>query len=693
MRQYLPLLRQTALHAASVGTVVGGVFAAREIAAQQFFPHHLWRTAVWMLSYYTLRGALLGATSAAFLVLWLRIWQVDPPSGGTISERSAEGSSSRLVSLFAIWAAAVILLTPAKAPQVLGLSHWFAVVGAVGLVWVIVSSYLADMSEQDPESEVDPPLFGLLWYQFLGLSYVAALSHLWGRAWPAHATGFLAGVGLLSAVAVYHLFYRPVRYATFRLEEVARAAARVGAARIPALVMAALTVLWVASWGIGARARTRAIASGTNLILIAADTLRWDVVSMVSADEHGRDLTPNIRERLASRGTVFSRSYSQAPWTLPSFASMFTGLYPEQHGAEHVWSRLEPHHVTLAEVLRDNGYRTMAVISGHFVTSKVGMTQGFRAYDESLAADSGISSAGGVTDRALKFLKERGEDRFFLFAHYYDPHFPYLTHSEIDLGPPRADERVDVDTRYAGWWGMKREGRGLVALDGNLVPYKEEVASIDLHIGRLLAYIEEEGLWEDSCVVFVADHGEEFFEHGGVGHDHTLYDELIRVPLCVAAPSLDLPKVVSQPVETRWLFQSLQEMAGVRRPGRMHKSPSLLAPSDIGGEGYVRSSTHPRGQAMARLTRGRATEWLSALCDARYKLIADHVTGRSVLFDLLEDPEECRDLSAEQPDVADRLTDALAARDATLLDVSEAALPPPVSEEQLEHLNSLGYLF
>lgn len=691
MKHYVRFLRETALAAASLGVIVGGVFAVSEIALQQYLAQGLWRTALDLLCHHTCVGALIGAGAAVFLALWLVVWGVRPAAADLASQRPVVGPATRLARAFMVCATAAVLLAPETAPLILGFSYWYGVAAASALVWVIVSSYLADAAVREPDDDPGPAGFGLLWYQFVGLSLVLAASHVWARGLPVWQTGFLFGLGLLGAMIVFRLLFRPARFLTAWFERVTAWAGGASMRLIPTGVMALGLALWLVGGIVAMRTQALASASRMNIIVIAVDTLRWDAVSLLASDEHERDLTPNLREQLAGRATVFTRAYSQAPWTLPAFASIFTGLYPEQHKAEHVWSLLEPEQTTLAEVLREHGYATMEVVSGHYVTKEVGMAQGFDLSDESLAAGAHLISSERVTDRALQFLSKHGEAPFFLFLHYFDPHVPYLTHPEVSLDSPRADERVDIEASAREPWWAKPAGKAMATLGGNLVPYKEEVAYTDLHIGRLLAFLDERRLWENTCVVFVADHGEEFFEHGGAGHDNTLFEELIHVPLCIFTPSLDLPHVVSAPVETRWLFRSLLEVAGIPAPDTVPPAPSLLAAEDVGGEVYMRSSACPRGQTGVTGSQ-KPTAWLSSLTGAREKLIEDHLRGQAMYFDLLQDPGELLDLGEQQPEAAGRLRELLTARDQELVGTRETGPSPALSEETRQRLKSLGYL-
>ena len=696
---HLRLLSLTVLRSASLGVVAGIAFAAREILAQHYLPQHLWRTALWIACRDTALGALVGAAGGAFIFVSLAGWQVGL---AVARRRSAEArpepaceatpqSLGSLATFFAACAALALLLMPVKAPAAVGASYWFVVAACAALVWLIAGRSAVG-APRAPEQDASLFQFELRWALVLSLAYLVGLAHLLTRAWADWATVSAAVAGLMAALVIYHVPQRPIRLLSERLGALAPLAK--GLRWAPVITMGCAAVLWAAGWQVGVRTRSSAAAAGTNIIVIAVDTLRWDATSLLSADEHEIDCTPNIRQALGSRSTVFTNAYSQGPWTLPAFGSMFTGLYPEEHGGEYVWSRLEPQQITLAELLREHGYQTMAVVSGHYVTSEVGTLQGFNEYDESMALGGWVVTSDGVTDSALRYLEEAEPDRpFFLFVHYFDPHYPYVSHDEVDLGDGRADDPALTEGR--GWDGqsLRRGGQGGMTGLGptkSRATYDEEVAYVDLHIGRLLASLEQRRLWDDTCVVFVSDHGEEFWEHGATGHDNTLFDELVRVPLSLTAPSLDLPKVVSDPVETRWLFGTLLEIAGLRSADGTADDPSLLALGE-GSERYVRSSTCPRGRTGVEETR-KPSVWLSSLTDKQYKLIEDHLHGRTMLFDLLEDPRELRNLSQEQAETADLLRQALAARDATLLGTGGAGQAPRISEAEARRLKSLGYL-
>ncbi|UCH34267.1 MAG: sulfatase, partial [Armatimonadota bacterium] len=497
MIRHLRLLSPTVLHSASIGGIAGIVFAAREIAAHDYLRHHLWRTALWIASRDAAFGALLGGVTGALMVLSLAAWQARLPStapdSGTSSASPEPAVTPRLLrrfaAFFAACSAAALLLMPAEAPQAFGLSHWYLVAASLALAWIVVRSSAVEASLS---ADRDGPSlqFALLWSVAVTLAYVLGLAHLWARAWPGWITACAACVGLLAALAVYAALRRPVRWLAERLGGVVPARLPAGLHVAAVLTMICLAVLWACGLFVGRRTRAWAAASGTNIIVIAVDTLRWDATSLLSPDEHERDCTPNTRRLLTPRSTVFTHAYSQAPWTLPSFGSIFTGLYPEQHGGEHVWSRLGPEQATLAEILRDRGYQTMAVVSGHYVTSEVGMLQGFGLRDETMALGGAAVTSEGVTDGALAFIEAADPDRpFFLFAHYFDPHYPYIGHREVDLGRARADGPAPAERGPRPFPpGGGEPGRGGFAFSADRATYDEEVAYVDLHIGRLLTF-------------------------------------------------------------------------------------------------------------------------------------------------------------------------------------------------------------
>jgi arylsulfatase A-like enzyme len=286
---------------------------------------------------------------------------------------------------------------------------------------------------------------------------------------------------------------------------------------------------------------TRRIASAEHpsVILIQVETLRADFLPPWGGMPW--DLTPNLN-RLAARGVTFDRAMTPSPWTVPTTASLMTGLTPSAHGAvDHDRMVLPGGVATLAERARAAGLATGAVVASDVLRPHAGFARGFDSY-----AHIPYSNARQVNHLAEAFLSNHVGQQFLLFLHTFDPHSPYNAPGD------RRDRFVDDDLRHLTIAGA--EGRIVAALiavqqgRGEVPPmddpdvrflrqrYLGEIAWMDEQLGALLDVVERLGLDEDTIIVFTSDHGEEFLEHGLIGHGSNLHDESLWVPLIVTAP-------------------------------------------------------------------------------------------------------------------------------------------------------------
>jgi len=303
-----------------------------------------------------------------------------------------------------------------------------------------------------------------------------------------------------------------------------------------------------------------------HIILISVDSLRADHVGCYG---YGKDTTPNI-DALASGGVRFDDAIAPCSWTVPSHASLFTSLYPPAHGVVDVTRALPRKCITLAEVLREEGYVTAAFVSSkNMMAAQYGFDQGFDLYDDysvplileldGLGPHDGTTSAE-VNEIVGKWVDSHRREKFFLFVHYWDVHYTY--------GPSQRHSRMFVDESYDGPYRHSiqataiREGMRDQDLEQANALYDGEIRCVDEHIGLLMERLQHLGMWEDTVLIVLSDHGDEFLDHGGSAHGHTLYDELLEVPLVFAGPGIPKGRTVPSQVSLVDVYPTVLHLAG-----------------------------------------------------------------------------------------------------------------------------------
>ncbi len=265
-----------------------------------------------------------------------------------------------------------------------------------------------------------------------------------------------------------------------------------------------------------------------NVLVYLIDTLRADHCTPYG---YARDTTPNLA-RLAAEGITFERAYSQAPWTRPSVATLFSSYLHSFHGASKS-TGLAPQIDTLAERLRRAGYATAGFLANaHVHGASLNFEQGFSQFEAiEKARKRGDSRANQVHDSALAWLDANRDRPFFLYLHTIDPHAPY--------DPPESTVGT-WSGNYEGEMTPRRTNARELTDRAPLPPadlqqvidlYDEEILYNDREFGKLCEWLREKGLWDDTIVLVVSDHGEEFADHGGFGHGTVLWNELLQVPL------------------------------------------------------------------------------------------------------------------------------------------------------------------
>jgi arylsulfatase A-like enzyme len=440
-----------------------------------------------------------------------------------------------------------------------------------------------------------------------------------------------------------------------------------------------------------------------DILLIVIDTLRRD---HLGAYGWSRDTSPSI-DALASDAFRFDRAYASAPWTQPSVASILTGLYPTAHGLTRI-ARLPDSLDTLPERLSRNGYRTAAIVSHVLLARIYNFHQGFDDFTVAAALPTHeVISTERVTDRATESLERLAKDPepYFLFVHYFDPHYQYQRHPEHGFSSESAGRLVggeDIETLRTIMETATPEELQFV-----LDVYDEEIRHTDAGVGRLLEKLRALGRYDDTLIVVTADHGEEFLDHGWLGHTRSLYEELVRVPLIIRPPARHLgARVVDTPVSLAAIAPTILELAGVDSPSGPGRTASLLPwlqhpasspdQTDATGTGvgapsgsaiFVEvdfTSMDPRNEM--KTTRKKA------LIEGDHKLIRDDLSGRIELYDLSVDPREQEDLSSRYPEIVERMRlrlqqqiDAISVKPTPTEEIEHAA-------SQIEELRSLGYV-
>jgi len=375
--------------------------------------------------------------------------------------------------------------------------------------------------------------------------------------------------------------------------------------------------------------------SRPNVLVIGIDTLRADRLGCYG---YGRPTSPHL-DALARESVLFERAISQSPWTLPAFASIFTGVLPSTHGAGRGRGQAVEHfdggRPTLATLLRDAGYRTASFVTNGWVSADVGMAGGVDTEDTLLWIDS-----SGTQAAALKWLRANVAWPFYMFLHVVDPHGPY------DPAPEHlAALGVRVDAarreRVNAVAGTLRPMSDLLQGDRAALSdlYDAEVRQADARVGAVVAELRRLGLLERTIVVVVSDHGEELLDRGGIGHGHSLHDELLHVPLLVRLPGGRWARRAPEQVRTMDVLPTLLELVDVAPP------PKLDGRSLVPRMRDERSGGRAPGAPSEFLWKGNEQK---SLRHADGKVVLEPATGNLVWYDLPRDPRELRKLAADQ---------------------------------------------
>ena len=435
-----------------------------------------------------------------------------------------------------------------------------------------------------------------------------------------------------------------------------------------------------------------------NVLIITIDTLRADHLACYGYD---KPTSPEI-DAFAASAVLFEQVLCQAPQTLPSHASIFTGLYPRTHKAISHETVVAPEFTTLAEVLSENGYATGAMVSNHVLDPRYGLDQGFatykavhRAYPEPRRAAMYAREEDPTTDEALAWLEDHGKSPFFLWIHWFHPHRAYDP-------PPRYKQMFAgsysgpaVDQ---GEFAMKawREKIDLPAEDVAYMRglYDGEVAFTDAQVGRVLDELESSGLARNTLVIITSDHGEILYEHEHYfGHDIAVYDECTLVPLLIRLPGVEpARRRVPGLVQTIDIFPTVLEALGIA-PLAQVEGKSLLPLVRGSAEATTRYGFSETFPFPEKCPPRHAVRSEAAKLIWRQEPPAEVVKE---FYDLGVDPGETTNLYRGNPQIGDspeaRELDAALAAWTAPGGLVPAPIPSATESGRRKILKSLGYL-
>jgi arylsulfatase A-like enzyme len=439
--------------------------------------------------------------------------------------------------------------------------------------------------------------------------------------------------------------------------------------------------------------RQRQLASPTapNVLLLLVDTLRADRLGAYGAVPSP---SPTL-DRLAGDGLVFEEVASQAPWTLPSVASLFTGLLPRSHGvagrsgspaasgapeppadAHYLSDELD----TIATRAQQAGVTTVGVSANPLVSRGTNLARGFETFAEfGVEGDGGWERADVVNRVFLDWLRYNGRYRFLGYLHYMDAHGPYDPPAAYRPVPPAGVRRRIARGDVHGFPLDGRRGKeplSATELSYLRALYDAQIRYWDAQLAVLMEGLDAADLRAPTVVIVTSDHGEEFLEHGGLNHGRHLYDEVIKVPLIVTGPGIQRGRVPQQ-VDGIDIFPTVMGLLGIDGPRWLPGENVLAAP--VG---------RPALSEMRRRDREGGTAELVALRTPTWKLIYAPAANRFELYDLRHDPAERFDRFGTAPE------GAMLARELRA-SIDGAPAPPEVAGQDpgyQEKLRALGYL-
>jgi arylsulfatase A-like enzyme len=408
-----------------------------------------------------------------------------------------------------------------------------------------------------------------------------------------------------------------------------------------------------------------------NVILVSLDTLRADHMSCYGY----KSVTSPFLDRFAEENVFVETGIAPSNWTLPSHVSMFSSLYPSTHGIGSMSQSVRKVEM-LACILKKEGFSTKAITDGGLMAATFGFCTGFDSYE-----DHNHAGFGTIMPAAKNWLRNQAGEPFFLFLHTYDTHSPYnppkrfLDRFEQPDGVSPELLKAPPDRRLPHPLDSAQSAKDLKYVTNM---YDGCIMHVDEEMEGLFTLLEELGYWENTMVIVTSDHGEEFMEHGRMGHGNQLYEESIRVPLLMRVPGVRGKKITSV-AQILDIPPTIVDYLGI------DSNSSFQGESLMG----LWNETVPKAR-----TAYSEMEDLVARRTIGEKFICNLKNGHEQIYDLINDPTEAHNLVAEETERCQRLTEDVVSyrKENESLRDSDAAGSADVSGELADELRALGYL-
>jgi arylsulfatase A-like enzyme len=447
------------------------------------------------------------------------------------------------------------------------------------------------------------------------------------------------------------------------------------------------------------------------IIFITIDALRTDYLSCYSDSPV---LTPHI-DQIAEDAVLFKNAFTTAPWTLPSFATIMTGMPTLVHGATLSNTYLPDTLKTIAEWLYESGYETVGIGDNPFLNEHFRMHQGFSYYNffPNPAYDSGYSLGAKIiyhklfrdffqseatttdlTDLSIQAIDKVKDKPLFFWLHYFDPHLPYAPPVQY---LPKTIPTPSIGSGFSDLRGIRSGDLQLDQEEREWIQYLygQEIRYVDDEFGRLIQWLKKEDLYEDALIIISSDHGEEFWDHGGFEHGHTLYNELLRVPLLIKLPSsfrAPVHTIIEENVSMQQILPTILELCQIEilDKEKYNYEPSLSTHWEIPGK------VDKSGPPIISTGLLYYDHKISVLMN-NFKYIRDLTNQFEELFNLTDDPYEKINIALQGHSYKETLNEILGIERNKALDIRN--LIGLMDENQfdldkatLERLRSLGYI-